>query len=216
MKRLVVFDLDGTLVNAYPAVSRSVNYTLKKLGFAPRSHAQIKRAVGWGDRQLLASFIGEKLADRAIKIYRPHHAQALVAPGGVRFLRGAKPMLNWLKSQDYRLAIATNRPTRFTLIILKVLKVRDHFDVVLCADRAKRGKPSPDMLLAILKKLKTTKSHTLYVGDMTIDVNTGRNAGIRTVAVTTGSSTTKELKTLQPYRIISTISQLKTIIRGEI
>ena len=50
MIKLVIFDLDGTLVNAYPAVSQSVNYTLNALGFAPRSHAEIKRSVGGGDR----------------------------------------------------------------------------------------------------------------------------------------------------------------------
>ena len=48
MIKLVIFDLDGTLVNAYPAVSQSVNYTLNSLGFAPRSHAEIKRSVGGG------------------------------------------------------------------------------------------------------------------------------------------------------------------------
>ena len=65
MIKLVIFDLDGTLVNAYPAVSRSVNYTLGALGFAPRSDAEIKRSVGSGDRRLMAHFVGEKLADRA-------------------------------------------------------------------------------------------------------------------------------------------------------
>ena len=58
MIKLIIFDLDGTLVNAYPAVACSVNYTLKALGFGPRSDALIKRSVGWGDRQLMAHFVG--------------------------------------------------------------------------------------------------------------------------------------------------------------
>ena len=57
MIKLVIFDLDGTLVNAYPAVSKSVNYTLKALGVATRSHAEIKRSVGEGDRRLMATFV---------------------------------------------------------------------------------------------------------------------------------------------------------------
>ena len=86
MIRLIIFDLDGTLVNAYPAVSQSVNATLGHLGFKNRTHADIKRSVGWGDRHLLAGYVGEDLADRAICFYRPHHAKALVQQGGVRFL----------------------------------------------------------------------------------------------------------------------------------
>ena len=60
MIKLVIFDLDGTLVNAYPAVAKSVNYTLKVLGLAPRSPAEIKRSVGEGDRRLVMKFVGPK------------------------------------------------------------------------------------------------------------------------------------------------------------
>ena len=95
MIKLVIFDLDGTLVNAYPAVSQSVNYTLKALGFAPRSHAEIKRSVGGGDRKLMVHFVGEKLADQAIAIYRPHHTKALKVKGAVKLLPGALGTLNF-------------------------------------------------------------------------------------------------------------------------
>ena len=81
MIKLVIFDLDGTLVNAYPAVSQSVNYTLNLLGFPSRSHAKIKRRVGGGDRKLMVQFVGEKLADQAMEIYRPHHVKALAKKG---------------------------------------------------------------------------------------------------------------------------------------
>src|SRR5580704_4349660 len=98
MIKLVIFDLDGTLVNAYPAVSRSVNHTLSSLGFAPRSHAEIKRSVGGGDRKLMGHFVGEKLAPRALAIYRPHHVQALKVKGAVKLLPGALGVLKFLKS----------------------------------------------------------------------------------------------------------------------
>lgn len=212
MKQLIIFDLDGTLVNAYPAVSQSVNYTLMKMGFKKRTHAEIKRSVGFGDRRLMAGFVGEHLADQAMRFYRPHHARALAAPGGVKFLPEAKALLRTLKAKGIQMAIATNRPTRFTLLILKKLEVRNYFDMVLGADRAPRPKPHPDILYLILKKLKRTKPQSLYVGDMTIDVQTGHHAGIRTVAVTTGSSTKEELKALKPYQILTRIGELKTVI----
>jgi len=212
MIKLVIFDLDGTLVNAYPAVSQSVNHTLKVLGFAGRSHAEIKRSVGGGDRKLMAHFVGEELADKAISIYRPHHTKILAQKGAVRFLPGALGLLKFLKAKGYRIAIASNRPTRFTRIILKVLGVSELFDVVLCADMAEKPKPYPHMLWAIAKRLGFKRSEVLYVGDMTIDVNCARRAGVRMVAVATGSSSKKELKGLKPWRIIDKINQLKEMI----
>jgi len=212
MIKLVIFDLDGTLVNAYPAVSQSVNYTLNSLGFDPRSHNEIKRSVGSGDRNLMAHFVGEKLATRALGIYRPHHTKALEAQGAVRLLPGARGILKFLKSKGYKLAIASNRPYKFTRIILKGLSVLKFFDVVICADNVDRPKPCPDMLRAVAKRLSVGKEEVLYVGDMTIDVNCARRAGVRMAAVATGSSSKKELKDLKPWRIIDKINQLKRII----
>jgi HAD superfamily hydrolase (TIGR01549 family) len=212
MIKAVIFDLDGTLVNAYPAVSRSVNYTLNSLGFALRSHAEIKRSVGGGDRKLMIHFVGEKLAPRALAIYRPHHTKALEVKGAVKLLAGALGVLKFLKSKGYRLGIASNRPTKFTRIILRMLDVLQLFDVVLCADRADRPKPYPDILWAITRRLNLDNQEVLYVGDMTIDVTCAHRAGVRMVAVSTGSSSKKELKDLKPWRIISKMNQLKKII----
>lgn len=213
-QRLIIFDLDGTLVNAYPAVTASVNHTLTALGFSKKSAFEIKRKVGWGDRQLLAQFVGEDFADRATRIYRPHHTQALRT--GVRFLPGAKQLLVRLKNKGFLLAIASNRPTRFTRIILKSLGVLSLFDMVLCADKAPNPKPHPDMLWMIIKRLEVAKRYTLFVGDMTIDVNTGKRARVKTVAVSTGSSSIKELKSLKPLAIIARISALEMIINKEL
>jgi len=210
--KAVIFDLDGTLVNAYPAVSKSVNHTLKALGFALRSHDEIKCSVGGGDRRLMAHFVGETLADQAIKIYRPHHTKALTQKGAVKLLPGALGILKFLKGKGFKIAIASNRPTKFTRIILKVLGIATFFDVVLCADRAPRPKPYPDMLLAIAKRLKCAKLDVLYVGDMTIDVNCAHRAGVKVVAVATGSSSKKELKDLKPWGFIDKMVELKTVI----
>src|SRR3990167_4287263 len=102
--KLIIFDLDGTLMNAYPAVEASINFTLKELGLPVQNKDKIRRAVGWGDRQLLARFVED------------------------------------LKRKKYRLALATNRPTKFSLIALKYLKIKKYFDYILCSDKLKHGK----------------------------------------------------------------------------
>jgi phosphoglycolate phosphatase len=211
--KAVIFDLDGTLVNAYPAVARSVNYTLGVLGLASRSHAQIKRSVGGGDRKLLAHFVAEQAVDRALAVYRSHHIKSLQAKGAVKLLPGAGRLLKFLKASGYKLAIASNRPTKFTRLILKLLGILGLFEVVLCADEVARPKPYPDILGAIARRLGLDKKEVLYVGDMTIDINCARRAGMRVVAVPTGSSSLKELKDLKPWRIIDKIGRLKKLIR---
>lgn len=210
MKQLFIFDLDGTLVNAYPAIIQSVNFTLKKLGFPPRSNLTIIRAVGMGDRHLMAHFVGEDLADRAIRYYRAHHLKALAK--GARFLPGAQNVLGWCKSKGFLLGIATNRPTLFTKKILKSLKAERYFDKVLCADKSPKPKPYPDMLLKICKDLKVKKEQAVYIGDMVIDIQCGANAGIKTIAVATGSNSKNELKQAGPYKIIKPITQMKQMI----
>ena len=207
----MIFDLDGTLVDAYKAVASSLNYTLAQMGCKPVDHATIKRAVGWGDRHLVGTFVPPENLDKALSVFRLHHARALKA--GTSFLPGAKKLLSELKRKGLALAIASNRPTRFTHIIIKHLRAQDAFDYVLCSDKVARPKPAADVLEAILKKFSISSADALYVGDMVVDVETGQRAGVRTVAVVTGSSSREELAELKPLRIIDHISEVAEIVR---
>ena len=208
--KLVVFDLDGTLINAYPAVSRSVNYTVQHFGFAPISHQKIKRSVGWGDRHLLQSFIGDADLDAALKVYRRHHALALRKD--TKLLSGALKILQYLQANGFKIAVASNRPTKFSLIAIRYLKIEKFFDYVLCGDKVKRPKPAPDILKAILKKFSLKATQALYVGDMQIDIKTGHGARVKTVAVATGSNTPKELAALKPLAVIKNVFAVKRIL----
>jgi HAD superfamily hydrolase (TIGR01549 family) len=209
-KKLIIFDLDGTLVDAYPAINASFNAVMGRLGYPRQSALTIRRAVGWGDRQLLEPFIRPGDLDEAQKIYRRHHAQALRKK--VRWLPGAKPLLAFLKKRGYRLAIASNRPTRFTGIILKTLGGRRFFDVVLCADKLPTRKPHPLIVRMILRRCRTAPRQALFVGDMAIDVQTAQRAGIDSAAVATGSSSRSELKRLKPTYLLKEISEVKKIL----
>ena len=110
--------------------------------------------------------------------------------------------------------MASNRPSRFTQIILKHLNARDRFDCVVCGDNVARPKPAPDMLEAILKKFALAAGEALYVGDMAIDVETGNRAGVKTVAVVTGSSTREEVAGQNPYKIIGHVAEISAIVKA--
>ena len=208
--RLVIFDLDGTLIDAYPAIILSFNFTMEKLKLPPQDYTTIRRAVGWGDRNLLKPYVPLALLKKALSIYRVHHKVALREK--TRFLPGAKRLLKSLKTKGYKLAVASNRPTKFSYIILEHLKIKEYFDYILCGDKMKNAKPHPDIILRILKKLSLKPAQALYVGDMTADVQAGKRAQVKTVAVLTGSSTKKEIVKLKPHYVIRNILQLSQVL----
>lgn len=208
--KLIIFDLDGTLVNSYPAIICSVNSTLEKLNLRKQSPEAIRKAVGWGDKALLIPFVGNKRIKSALGIYRKHHKRSLRQRA--TFMPGAKRLLNYLHKKGYKLAIASNRPFRFSHILLRHLKIKRLFSYVLCKDQIRFGKPHPSMLNKIIEKLKVNKQDVLYVGDMAIDVCTGRRAKIKTFAVTTGSSSLIELKKEKPDFISKDLFRLFKIL----
>lgn len=209
--KLIIFDLDGTLIDAYAAITKSFNFAMKRFGYPRQSQSVIRRAVGWGDTRLLKSFVRDKDTVKVLKTYRQDHKKSLVKyskvfPGVVRLLAG-------LKAQGYKLAVASNRPTRFSLILIRHLGLESYFDYVLCADKLKAGKPHPEILRQIMNNFSLKPANTLYVGDMVIDAQAGRRARVKTVIVTTGSSSFREIQTQNPWKIIKKIKNLPKLIK---
>lgn len=208
--KLVIFDLDGTLVDAYKAIAQSLNRSLKELNYPLASEDEIRRQVGWGQRYLMECFVKKDDIDRALSIYRQYHKQDLKS--GLKFLPGAKELLIDLKNQNFNLAVASNRPTRFSQTILKQLNIQKMIDYVLCPEEGIKPKPSADILLHVLRKFELNSHQAVYVGDMPIDIEAGKNAGITTIGVSTGSSTKEELKAAQPDYILEKISEVRNIL----
>jgi len=204
--KLIIFDLDGTLIDAYPAIISSVNYALRKLHYPKQSTSVIKKSVGWGDKNLLEPFLSAHDLKIALNIYRQHHKKALLK--GSRLFPGVKKVLEYLREKGYKLAVASNRPTKFSLILIRHLGIKKYFDYVLCADKLRRGKPYPDILNKIMQKFHCSSYESVYVGDMVIDAQAGRSAEVKTIIVSTGSSTPKEIRQEKPYLAITKIKDL--------
>lgn len=204
--RLIIFDLDGTLVDAYPAIINSFNFTMQRSGYPPQRAAIIRRAVGWGDENLLRPFIKEEDIVCALSIYRKHHRLALIKES--RLFPKVGRVLAYLKNKGYLLAVASNRPNEFSWILIRHLKLKRYFDYVLCADKLNHAKPHPEIINKIMQRFGLKSKETLYVGDMTIDAQAGKGAKVKTIIVTTGSSRKSQIKGEKPFRVISRISQL--------
>ena len=210
--KLIIFDLDGTLVDAYSAIIRSFNYTLKKLGLPEKDNLTIRRAVGWGDKQLLSPFIKREKLSKALSLYRGHHKTALLKYS--HLFANVKQVLRYLKKRGYKLAVASNRSTKFSLILIRHLGIKKYFDYCLCADKLKHGKPHPEILRRIIRKFSLKPEQALYVGDMAIDAQAGRRAGIKTVIVTSGSSGPAEIRKERPELIIQGIFELLRALKA--
>ncbi len=208
--KLIIFDLDGTLVDAYAAISSSFNYVLARLGLKPQRADVIRRSVGWGDLNLLKPYVPEGDLEPALRLYRKHHKHSLLKQA--RLYPHAGLLLRQLKAAGYKLAVASNRPTEFSLILLRHLRLMDLFDYVLCADKLKHGKPNPEILNKIIKRFGFKKSQVLYVGDMAIDAQAGRRAKVKTIIVTGGSSSNLEIKKEKPFKVISRIDKLPALL----
>jgi phosphoglycolate phosphatase len=208
--KLIIFDLDGTLVDAYLAIIRSFNYAMQKMGYPKQAILAIRRAVGWGDENLLRPFVRKADLKSVLKIYRQHHKTSLVKYSCL-FPR-VKKVLIYLKNKGYKLAVASNRPTEFSWILIRHLGLRKYFNYVLCADKLRHIKPHPEILNKIMKKLSLKPYQAIYVGDMVIDAQAGRRAGIKTIIVPTGSNTIVEIKRQKPYRIIRGITDLLKLL----
>ncbi|OPZ88603.1 MAG: Phosphoglycolate phosphatase [candidate division TA06 bacterium ADurb.Bin417] len=140
----------------------------------------------------------------AQRIYREDHLPRLSSDS--RLLPGALELLERLKAHGKKLAVATNRSRESADILLDTLAIRPYFDRVLVGDEVPNPKPAPDILLALLEHFGVAPAETLYVGDMTIDAQTGAAAGVDTLIVITGSSSRAEVAAAAPYRIIDSLA----------
>lgn len=208
---LVVFDLDGTLVDAYQAITESVNVMLKTLGLPLQAHRTVKRSVGWGVDTLMRCFVPEEKAAEALVLFRAHHDTRL--RDNVRLLPGVRTLLPFLRERGCCLAIASNRPTQFCHIILKSAGIDQYFDQVICGDAVKNPKPAPDMVREILKRTRISPKRAVFVGDMSVDVLCARAAGVFSVAVPTGSCTRREIRQAGPDLFLERISGIRQLFK---
>ena len=163
-KELIIFDMDGTLVNSSITIANAINYVRKNLGFEPMNDRDILEKVNDHTINPAEVFYHAKVFDKDhekwfSEYYSKNHDSELVLYEGIYAL------LENLKSKGYKLAVATNAYRISTLESLKYLKVYDMFDVVMCYDDVPNGKPEPDMLFKILETLNITETSSLFIGD---------------------------------------------------
>ena len=207
--KLLIFDLDGTLVNTLEDIAASLNDTLTRLGRQPLSSDTVRRYVGDGITMLLTRALGDRreLLEDAAALYKDHQRRNLV----VRTLLypGVRETLEHFRGIP--MGVVTNKDREFSTPMLEQLGIRQYFAAIIGADNGLPLKPAPDAFLKIMKDAGVLPADTAVVGDGTTDIQAGKAAGITTCAVTYGFRPEEELRKAGPDYIIHALSELKRI-----
>lgn len=189
MLKLLIFDLDGTLAETAQDITNAINHAIKPFGGREYSVEEVKMLVGYGISVLLAELISD------LKNGNNLEAKELVTKRFIDFYAGhlmdntyayphVKDTLSKLKG--YHTAILSNKREKYSKLILENLGLLEYFDLVWGSDSVREKKPSPLPILDLMEKFGVTKEETAIIGDSNYDVDAGKAAGVKVIAVTYG------------------------------
>lgn len=193
---LLIFDLDGTLIESKWDIATAVNLTLSEIGLPTRPQEEIFSFVGDGIKRLLRLAVGEERQaayDDALRVFRGHYLAHCL--DRTRFYPGVETVLTHFA--DKHKAVATNKSLEYTTKILEGLGAH-HFAYVVGGDNGYGLKPEPGMLVKVMEALNVDRERTVLVGDSTNDINGGHNAGIRVCAVGYGMGNREKMAACGP------------------
>jgi phosphoglycolate phosphatase len=203
---LLIFDLDGTLIESKYDIATSVNLTLADLGLPQRSQEEIFSYVGDGVKLLLRRSVGEDNLERyqeALRVFRSHYLEHCL--DCTKFYPGIDAVLGHFA--DKHKAIATNKSLEYTKRIMEGLGAH-HFIYMVGGDDGFGLKPEPGMILNVLERVDVNPDRAVLVGDSTNDINAGHNAGIRVCAVGYGMGNRAKMAACGPDWFIETPTEL--------
>jgi phosphoglycolate phosphatase len=182
---VVIFDLDGTLVDSKPDLAASVNHVRASFGLGPLGEDAIGGMIGGGAETLVRRALGEPRSpgevDSALGQFLAYYREHMLDQS--RLYPGVGKTLDRLGGP---LAVLTNKPIRFSRLMLEGLGIHDRFSVVYGGNSFSEKKPDPVGIHRILEDTGARADAAWMVGDSAVDVLAGRRAGVRTCGVTWG------------------------------
>lgn len=217
MKKLVIFDLDGTLLNTISDLAACTNYALRQNHYPEHEPTAYRYFVGNGITKLIERALPEKARIPSIILkvreqfvsYYQHHKTDLSRP-----YPGIPEVLEQLRNQGILLAVASNKYHQGTVELIDHFFGKHLFSVVLGQRENIPVKPDPAIVYDILNQMKTDKTETLYVGDSGVDMQTAQNSGITSIGVSWGFRSRQELEENGAIYLIDKPGEILEIATG--
>ncbi|MBN1880233.1 HAD family hydrolase [bacterium] len=213
----IIFDLDGTLLDTIGDLADSGNYILAEHGFPTHTEAGYKQMVGDGIRELVTRMLPDSSRDPDRISYMVSQMEARYAQYWhvrTRVYDGITELLDNLSAKPIKLAVLSNKPHHFTVVMTEAYLSRWHFDPLWGAASHRPKKPDPGPALAIANYWNLNPSDCIFVGDSEPDIRTARAAGMIPMAVTWGFRSREQLAAEVPDGIIDIPMELIDILDG--
>lgn len=214
LPRLVMFDLDGTLIASVPDLAAAVDRMLLEMGRPPAGLAAVRHWVGNGAqilvRRALAgsqehASVDDQEAERGLELfmqaYADSHELTVLYPG-------VRDTLKWLSKQGIEMALITNKPECFVAPLLDQMKIGRHFRWIIGGDTLPQKKPDPAALLFVMQMAGVSPEQSLFVGDSRSDVEAAKAAGVKCVGLTYGYNHGRPIIDESPSLVIDDLRAL--------
>jgi phosphoglycolate phosphatase len=214
--KLIIFDLDGTLIDSLDDLADATNHMLTSLGRAEANRDQVRGFVGQGARRLVEKAMPNAVAEEieiGLSVFLAYNEEHIVDK--TRLYPGVAETLSALRRAGKALAVVSNKNVALCRKVLTTLEADGFFECVIGADSLQARKPSPEPLFKVLRDLGASPEQAVIVGDSINDIAAGKGAGIVTVGCTYGYGDRTEIADAD--YLIDTVSGLLElpILRGK-
>ena len=216
--KMILIDVDGTLVDSVPDLAFCVDAMMERLGRPPHGEAAVRNWVGNGVERLVQRALTGMLDGE------PEEAEFLDAlpifldlyrdntSGRSHLYPGVREGLDYLKGAGYPLGCVTNKAAQFTEPLLRDLGVRDDFAIVVSGDTLPRKKPDPLPLLHAAEHFGVDPRDSLMIGDSVSDVTAARAAGFGIVCMTYGYNHGLDIRSAEPDGVIDSLIEIRGVL----
>ncbi len=218
--KMVLFDLDGTLVDSVPDLAFCVDEMMRALGLPARGEENVRKWVGNGverliERALTQSMDGKPdpvLFAKALPLFKACYAQNLWNRSYL--YPGVKEGLEYVRSLGLRIGCVTNKPEQFTAPLLDHLGILEPFETVICGDTLPVKKPHPGPLFYAAGWFHCAPHEALMIGDSLADVQAARAAGFEIICMSYGYNHGEDIRNVHPDAVIDSMFELQELIRA--
>ncbi|MCH5234003.1 MAG: HAD family hydrolase [Muribaculaceae bacterium] len=204
MKKLLIFDLDGTLLNTITDLGKACNYALEKMGFATHPIQAYAYMVGNGVRNLMKKAqqdADEETIDKLLEYFKEYYNEHCLDT--TKPYPGITELLDNLVKKDIALAVASNKYQEATEKIISGALPQFNFVAVEGQVEGRNRKPDPSIIFSVLEKYPVSKRDVIYIGDSGVDIECAKRACVESIGVTWGFRSIAELRKANADFIVS-------------